>query len=326
VYGGATYAIAAGNTTNKYVYWVAGASSYSTSATHPTSGFTIAINTAGVHTLVWNNSANMVIGTAYIADAAITNAKIGSLAVDTGNIAALAVTDAKIASIAAGKISSGSIPTTYTDAKCTNALADQTSANTAADTAKVQGYTLIEGGYIKSDYITADNIDTGTLTGRVVRTAASGQRAVIDSVDNTLKLYDAGGDLRVLIDDDASGYVTVVGDNGELTIIGQAGMMYWYDSSSNMIIQMGTNISGEAGIYIQKNSSSVILANTAGSGYSGLYADSNGVIHIGTTGYVNAVGGYKVNGTAGITGTCTVKVTGVDKTLTITNGIITGLA
>ena len=138
VYGGASYAISAGNTNLEYVAWVVGASTYTASATHPTAGFTIAHNAAGIHTLVWNNSANMVIGSAFIG------------------------------SLDAGKITSGTLSTAYTAAKCTNALADQTSANTAADTAKVQGYTLITGGYIKADYITADNIQAGTLNASIV--------------------------------------------------------------------------------------------------------------------------------------------------------------
>ena len=88
VYNGVSYPIAAGNTVallptaTVYVYWTIGAAAYSISNTHPTLGITafmIAINTAGIHTLVWNSSANMVIGTAFIADLAVTNAKIADL-------------------------------------------------------------------------------------------------------------------------------------------------------------------------------------------------------------------------------------------------------
>jgi len=71
IYNGASYPITAGNTALGYVYWVAGAATYSTSATHPAlgaTGFMVGINTVGVHTLVWNSSANMVIGNAYIVD------------------------------------------------------------------------------------------------------------------------------------------------------------------------------------------------------------------------------------------------------------------
>ena len=100
VYNGDSYPITAGNTALQYVYWTIGDATYSDSATHPTLGataFMIAINTAGIHTLVWNDSANMVIGTAFIGDLQVTNAKIANLNVTEGKIAALAVTNAKIA-------------------------------------------------------------------------------------------------------------------------------------------------------------------------------------------------------------------------------------
>ncbi|MFA5186669.1 MAG: hypothetical protein WC551_09355, partial [Patescibacteria group bacterium] len=79
---GANYAITGANTALRYVYWVVGNATYSASATHPTlgtTGFMIATNEAGVVQLVWNSSANMVIGTAFIMDAAITNAKIDTM-------------------------------------------------------------------------------------------------------------------------------------------------------------------------------------------------------------------------------------------------------
>jgi len=71
VYQGSSHSIMAGDTTNQYVYWDGSSRLYSTSATHPDlsgSGFMIAINKSGVHELVWNSSANMIIGNAYIAN------------------------------------------------------------------------------------------------------------------------------------------------------------------------------------------------------------------------------------------------------------------
>jgi hypothetical protein len=109
VYNGHSYPISAGATPSPYIYWVVGDTSYSIAASHPTlgnTGFMIAINTAGVHTKVWNSSANMVIGTAFIADLAVTNAKIANLSAD--------------------KINAGTLAVTYTAAKCTVANADNT--------------------------------------------------------------------------------------------------------------------------------------------------------------------------------------------------------
>jgi predicted phage tail protein len=102
-YNGVLYTIAAGNTTNKYIYWDGSSSAYSTSNTNPTlvdGQFIIATNVSGAHDLAWNAIANQVIGSAYIQDAAIINAKIGSLAVDTANIALAAITNAKIGLLA----------------------------------------------------------------------------------------------------------------------------------------------------------------------------------------------------------------------------------
>jgi len=102
VYNGVTYPIAAGNTASAYIHWVTGPATYSTSGAHPAlgaTGFMIAINTAGIHTMVWNSAANMVIGSAYIADAAITNAKIANAT----------ITSAKIHDLSAGKLTAGTI-------------------------------------------------------------------------------------------------------------------------------------------------------------------------------------------------------------------------
>ena len=98
-YNGTAYTISASNTNNKYIYWDGSSSAYSTSDTNPTltdNQFIIATNVSGTHDLAWNAIANQVIGSAYIQDAAIINAKIGSLAVDTANIANAAITTAKI--------------------------------------------------------------------------------------------------------------------------------------------------------------------------------------------------------------------------------------
>ena len=102
-YNGVAYSISAGNTNKKYIYWLNAGTSYTTSDTNPTLGdgdFVIAVNISGTHDLAWNAIANQVIGSAYIQDGAILNAKIGDLQVDTGKIADLAVDTGKIANLA----------------------------------------------------------------------------------------------------------------------------------------------------------------------------------------------------------------------------------
>jgi len=69
---------------------------------------------------------------------------------------------------------------------------------------KLSTTTIISGGYIKTGLVSCDNINTGTLTGRTVQTASSGQRAVIDGSDNTLRFHTAATDNVVVIDDTIS--------------------------------------------------------------------------------------------------------------------------
>lgn len=102
VYNGAIYPISAGNTDLIYIYWVVGNATYSADDNHPalgSTGFMIAVNTAGIRTPVWNSSANMVIGSAFIKNAAIVEAKIDNLA----------VTDAKINTLSVAKLTTGVI-------------------------------------------------------------------------------------------------------------------------------------------------------------------------------------------------------------------------
>jgi len=113
----------------------------------------------------------------------------------------------------------GIITVGHTEAKCTDPNADQTSANPQSvswltdagamayedlvEKAKL-GTTIIDGGYIKTDLLTADNIITGTLTGRTVRTAISGKRVEMQTIGdyaNSLTVYNSGGNLGLSIYD-----------------------------------------------------------------------------------------------------------------------------
>lgn len=83
-YNGAAYTIAASNTSYKYIYWDGSSSAYTASDTNPglTDGqFVISTNVSGVHDLAWNAIANEVIGTAYIQNLAVSDAKISNLSV-----------------------------------------------------------------------------------------------------------------------------------------------------------------------------------------------------------------------------------------------------
>lgn len=90
VYQGAKYAIAAGNTDKKFIYWKNSELTYRSSDTHPSAlmtpitdgDFIIATNIAGLHDLAWNAVANEVIGSAYIQNLAVKNAHIADVSAD----------------------------------------------------------------------------------------------------------------------------------------------------------------------------------------------------------------------------------------------------
>lgn len=113
VYNGAYYRVTGSFTDFRYVYWTMGHTSGSGTVANPyittynktsiyayaSATFVIATNESGVAQLVWNSSANMVIGSAFIMDAAIVEAKIDDLA----------VTNAKIDTLTVSKLTAGTI-------------------------------------------------------------------------------------------------------------------------------------------------------------------------------------------------------------------------
>jgi len=164
-YNGCRYKIAAGETNLRYIYWIyseptSGAeyteSEYYASDVHPedlTGGLTdddfiVCVNNDGWHDAAWNAIANQVIGSAYIMDAAITNAKIGLLAVDTANIRDAAITDAKIDSLQANKVVVGENASGYT---------------TLDEWAHSEDSTMIDGGRIYTESITISKCGFGVV-------------------------------------------------------------------------------------------------------------------------------------------------------------------
>jgi len=168
----------------------------------------------GINLSVDNISANsastneFISNTAQIKDLIVTNAKIGNLnagKITTGELV-VARTQAKCTDANADQTSannqgvswldeaSGSVlPVANTAAKCTDADADETQAALTAganiDNAKADGTTLISGGYINTGIITATNINTGTLTGRTVQTSSSSTSGCKLTAASGLKIY-----------------------------------------------------------------------------------------------------------------------------------------
>lgn len=289
VYGGAYYKVGAGSTSSRYVYWDVGhtggsgtvadpyLTTYTTNASyaHAANRFVVVTNESGVVQKVWNASANMVIGTAFILDAAITNAKIYDCNVNkltAGTISSKSIVlavaagtgDVEIrAGIASGDFANTSAntgfifglddsdsdkpkayfgsPTQYWKWDGTNmtisgvitvqagsnveAGADVTSTHTAAaisgqgalatqDTVGASDcdVTIISGGKIITELLTADNIQAGTLTARTVQTASSGYRMVLDASGNYLTGYNASNVQTTKLDSDSAG-VLWIGDS-----------------------------------------------------------------------------------------------------------------
>jgi hypothetical protein len=141
--------------------------------------------------------------TAYIHDAAITNAKIGALAVDSAHIADAAITTAKIAdanitnakigalAVDSAQIAAAAITTAkIADANITNAHIKDTIQSTSY-TAGTAGWKIDKAGDIELNSATF----RGTLD---VTSAATGSRLAIDGT--TIEVYD-GTTLRVKIGD-----------------------------------------------------------------------------------------------------------------------------
>lgn len=104
--------------------------------------------------------ANLSITTAKIADGQITTAKIGTAQITMALIGDLQVTTAKIAALA------------VTDAKIQSLTADKISAGTITATISING---------------------PTITGGLIRTAASGARMEMSLATNNLSVYNASG-------------------------------------------------------------------------------------------------------------------------------------
>ena len=289
-YNGAWYQVAAGNsnTTSHYVYWFVGhtggsgtvanpyITSYTVAVSAPTlddTKFIIATNVAGVHSLAWNSMANQVIGSAYILDAAITNAKIGLLAVDTAQIAELAVTTAKINTLAvtnakigacavdkltAGNITSKDIELAVAagagDVAIRAGKTDFTNTETGfilgiddSDSDKPKFYIGNTTKYLNWDgaaltirgTLNAEDLTAGIITGVKVRTdtGAAGhyRRIELDVSDNTLRMYNAANVNMVTINDDADGYM-YIGDGEDYSAHGDAFSQYWSDTNNKIVL------------------------------------------------------------------------------------------
>ncbi len=198
------------------------------------------------------------------------------------------------------------------------------------------GSTLTVRGALYADDITSG----GTITGNTIQTASSGQRVVLDRSDNTLKMYDSSGDMLIDIDDQVQGATQtgmVIGStSGALILLkdvleGDTATTYtqifdgqvWATFNSNHIVMMAELTGGNTGTnFLALNSSGVSSDLFVGkvSTAEKFKVTSAGVVTAAS--YVDAAGGFKDNGTAGVDGTFT---DNDGNTITVSGGIITDL-
>jgi len=189
----------------------------------------------------------------------------------TGDVTATAGSDwtgnsiaaAYIGNLDASKITTGSLTVTRTDAKCTDANADQTSANTAADTSAVNGLasssvsgwahgsdtTKIDGGDIYTNTVTATQIyvtslsalsaNVGTLTSGIIqgvtfKTSASGSERIELTGDNLI--FYSGSSIKATVDGTTAGSGGVRSTGDWFTANNRS---YWIASSAGGSTQYG---------------------------------------------------------------------------------------
>ena len=229
---GTVYNIAAGNTGNitarTYIYLDTGSSltvlQTTTTASSAVGSGKILVATAihgteEANFFVFSGSAQNVLNKDNLEKNTITANEIfantigsgqlttGEFVTNTANIKDAIVTSAKVTALDATKITTGTLVVARTQAKCTDATADKTSTHTAADTAKVQGNTIISGGYIATSFLSATNIQAGTLRGRDV-ISALGTTYIKLATGNYLQFVRAGAEKgRIWSDDSGDIYI-----------------------------------------------------------------------------------------------------------------------
>ena len=248
----------------------------------------------------------------------VETAQLGSTVIVGGYI--------KTGLVSADNINTGTLVVARTEAKCTNALADQTSANTAAAitgqgalaTLSTVGATncdttIIDGGKVITGLLTADNIQAGTLTGRTVQTASSGQRIVVSHADNTIRFHTATAVNVIVIDDavygSAPGITLTDATNGSVTQCVKDETNYAIHSHRGCGIYMNEAISGMLRpLYVDDYYATgpQVVVSLRRMNVDTLQIRSDGILTAG--GVINANAGVSVTGNITVTGT----VDGVD--------------
>ena len=225
---------------------------------------------------------NEVIKNQHILDEAITTLKIAADAVTEAKIAVAAVTEGKIAALAvtAGKIQAGAViaEKIAADAVTTDKLvAGAVTAIKIASgtiTANEIAAGTITAGKLNISVLSAisanlGEVTSGTITGLLIRTATSGQRVEIDSI-NGIQIFDSSDVLTANFNGSNLAITggTIMGGNiigstlrtavtGERVEIDSANGIGVYDSSDNLLVHIrASTFSGVRAAGLQAISSS----------------------------------------------------------------------
>ncbi len=335
VYGGASYPINAGNTSLAYVYWTIGNTTYSTSATHPTLGttaFMIAINTGGTHTLVWNDSANMVIGSAFIANLLVDKltanaASTNEFVSNTAQIKNAIITNAKINDLSVGKLTSGAIISKTITLSSSGADCYINAGKSQWDNTQT-GFILGLDGATPKFYI-GDTTYHMSWDGSIsevqgtIQTAASGKRVVIDGPNNNMKFYNATA-LVLTLDDDLG---AAAGNRPGIEIFDGSGQGIFIAGDIDTGTDYALMLEGRVGVV----STSALLfdgwyrgagANDVLRLLAGVAAPSE-ILAVNNAGLVDAAGGYADAGNSGIDDAI---LSASGETFIVGGGIVTAVA
>lgn len=300
VYGGASYTISAGSTSNTYVYWTGG-TTYQTSNTNPALAdgqFMIATNTSGAHDLAWNALANAVIGSAYIQNLAVTNAKILEMTADkirTATLSAQTITLAGSAIIRSDGVTNSSSGNGFylegVSGSSILGIGDLSETNnflkwsTAAATLKMKGELRASSGWFGTSSTNGVIID---LNGLDIKGTGSA---------------DGIGRIKANIEWNASGSGSFTPINTSGFYLGRASGQYTF-----FIGNTGTNGLGATANSLYWNGSILDITGTikASSGYFGtdnnVVSIGSGGLTIGTGGAINSSGVSYISGSNSFSG------------------------
>jgi predicted phage tail protein len=265
-YQGASYTIVAGSTTAKYLYWdVAQPTVYQSATTHPAltdTQFMIATNVNGAHDLAWNAMANALIGSAWIADAAITNAKIDTMTAEKLRAGTITAQDITIAGGASGMLRSDNYVAGQTGWKIdgTGTLYAMNAVIKGGITVGTPGSSGLYLGGDKVGYFNGtswisyiDNSGNVNFGNKLIFDAGTGVLSVTGGIQVGGAAADVNGGTTTIY----GGKITtgsITADKLESTLIWTNELVLDYGTTGGVLRSMGaTNLTTGAGFWLKAN-------------------------------------------------------------------------